>query len=53
MPTIAIGGGYGIGGRQDLRVFLDYRLFMQMPFVREFVTILPNTALHLGVIFDF
>jgi len=53
MPTIAIGGGYGIGGRKDLRVFLDYRLFMQMPFVREYVTILPNTALHLGVVFDF
>ncbi len=52
MPTIAIGGGYGLGGKRDLRLFLDYRLFMQAPFVREFVTILPNTALHLGVAFN-
>ncbi|HNE28937.1 MAG: hypothetical protein U0U46_08185 [Saprospiraceae bacterium] len=31
------------------RFFLDYQFFLQMPFAKQYVPLVPNTALHLGV----
>jgi hypothetical protein len=35
------------------RVFVDYQFFLQMPFVKSYVPLLPNTALHAGVALPF
>lgn len=43
----------GIGFRlpQDWSIVLAYQFYVQMPFVRSYVPVLPNTALHLGLQF--
>ncbi|MBX7204346.1 MAG: hypothetical protein K1X81_02875 [Bacteroidia bacterium] len=33
------------------RIFITYQLWMQMPFVKNYVPLLPNTALHIGYAF--
>lgn len=54
MASFAAGLGYRIGTAPDTpRVFVDYQFFLQMPFVKNYVPLLPNTALHLGVAFPF
>lgn len=35
--------------RRDYSVFLGYRLMFQMPFINNYVNILPYTSLHLGM----
>ncbi len=35
------------------RFFLDYQFFLQMPFVKSYVPLLPNTALHVGAAVPF
>ena len=47
--SLAIGLGYTFPGASGLRAQLAYRFYLQAPFVNEYVPILPNTALHLGV----
>jgi hypothetical protein len=32
------------------RIFIQYQFWLQMPFVKNYVPILPNTALHLGFV---
>jgi hypothetical protein len=48
-------GGAGLGFSytfsNNIRVFLAYQFYLQLPFIREYVAILPNTALHLGTSF--
>lgn len=51
MPTATLQLGYQFQKANPISVFLNYQLFMQLPFVNEYVPILPNTALHLGVSF--
>ncbi len=54
MGTFSAGAGYRMGSAQDAaRIFLDYQFFLQMPFVNNYVPVLPNTALHIGVAFPF
>ncbi len=54
MGSTALGLGYRLGESMDApRVFIDYQFFLQMPFVKNYVPLLPNTALHLGVAFPF
>lgn len=52
-PQFIFGAGAGIGYRFDQdkmikRVFLAYDVRMQLPFVKSYVTMLPNGALSLG-----
>ncbi|MCB9273274.1 MAG: hypothetical protein H6564_04490 [Lewinellaceae bacterium] len=49
MASLAIGMGYAFQGPRAPRIFLLYRFYIQVPFVNEYVPVLPNTALHLGV----
>ena len=49
MASFALGLGYSFHGQRAPRLFLHYRFYLQMPFVNEYVPVLPNTALHLGV----
>ena len=49
MVSISLGGGYTFQNMGNLRLFLAYQVYLQMPFVKEYVPILPNSALHLGV----
>ncbi|MGI9158338.1 MAG: hypothetical protein ACR2K1_01155, partial [Saprospiraceae bacterium] len=54
MGSAAFGLGYRLGSAPDApRIFLDYQFFLQMPFVKSYVPLLPNTALHAGVAFPF
>lgn len=34
---------------KPLRFFVDYQFYLQLPFVKSYVPLLPNTALHAGV----
>ncbi|MCB0549460.1 MAG: hypothetical protein KDD19_17935 [Phaeodactylibacter sp.] len=49
MGGLALGVGYSFQGKWAPRAFLAYRFYMQFPFVNEYVPVLPNTALHVGV----
>lgn len=54
MGSAAFGIGYRLSSAPDApRIFLDYQFFLQMPFVKSYVPLLPNTALHAGVAFPF
>jgi len=48
-----IGFGYNFGDATRLRrIFLNYDVRLQMPFVKSYVTLLPNGALSLGMQFN-
>jgi hypothetical protein len=54
MGGAALGLGYRLGSAPDApRIFLDYQFFLQAPFVKSYVPLLPNTAVHAGVAFPF
>lgn len=36
-------------GKIPPRIFLEYQFFLQMPFVRNYIPLEPNTAFHAGV----
>lgn len=53
-PQIMASGAFGLSytlprGPNPPRFFVDYQFLLQMPFVKSYVPLLPNTALHLGV----
>jgi hypothetical protein len=53
-PQVMAGAALGLSYTQQkathpLRFFLDYQFYLQMPFVKSYVPLLPNTLLHLGV----
>lgn len=53
-PQVMAGAALGLSYTQQkaakpLRFFLDYQVYMQMPFVKSYVPLLPNTLLHVGV----
>ena len=53
-PQAMAGAALGLSYTQQkqtkpLRFFLDYQFYLQMPFVKQYVTLLPNTLLHVGV----
>jgi hypothetical protein len=43
--------GAGVRLPKDWTILLAYQFYLQMPFVKSYVPVLPNTALHLGVQF--
>ncbi len=53
-PQVMAGATLGLSYTQQkaanpLRFFVDYQFYMQMPFVKSYVPLLPNTLLHAGV----
>lgn len=49
MGSMALGLSYQLQkGQHPPRFFVDYQFFLQMPFVKSYVPLLPNTALHIG-----
>lgn len=54
MGSTALGLGYRLRESMDApRVFIDYQFFLQMPFVKNYIPFMANTALHVGVAFPF
>ena len=56
-PQVMAGGTFGLSytlsGPNPPRFFLDYQFYLQMPFVKSYVPLLPNTALQIGAAFPF
>lgn len=49
---VGAGLGYNFGSETKLRrIFLNYDIRLQMPFVKSYVTLLPNGALSIGMQF--
>jgi hypothetical protein len=49
MATSALGLSYQVQkGQNSPRFFLDYQFFLQMPFVKSYVPLAPNTVFHVG-----
>ena len=53
-PQAMAGGTFGLSytlqkGQRPPRFFLDYQFYLQMPFAKQYVPVVPNVALHLGV----
>lgn len=50
-PQFMAGAGLGFGYaiRPETTVFLQYQFYLQMPFVKEYVPLVPNSALHFGI----
>lgn len=53
-PQAMAGAALGLSYTQQkaavpLRFFIDYQFYLQMPFVKSYVPLLPNTLLHVGV----
>ena len=54
MGSISLGLSYQLPkGQNPPRFFVDYQFFLQMPFVKSYVPLLPNTALHVGAAIPF
>jgi len=49
MGELTIDVGYRLSSRLDL--YLAYQFWLQTPFVNKYVPILPNNAVHLGIVF--
>lgn len=49
MISATLGANYLL--ENDVRLFLAYQFTMQLPFVREYVPLLPYTAIHAGIAF--
>jgi len=50
MVSLSLGAGYQVFQSADSPVlFITYQSFLQMPFIKSYVPVLPNTALHLGI----
>ena len=50
MASSALGLSYQVQrGQNSPRFFLDYQFFLQMPFVKSYVPLAPNTVFHVGV----
>ncbi|GEO06663.1 hypothetical protein AAE02nite_43270 [Adhaeribacter aerolatus] len=51
MGTFALGAGYLLNQNSErpVEIFTRYQFWVEAPFVRQYVPVLPNTALHLGL----
>ena len=51
MGTFALGLGYLVNPNSEnpMEVFTRYQFWVQAPFVRQYVPVLPNTAMHVGI----
>lgn len=53
-PQAMAGASFGLSytlqkGQHPPRFFLDYQFYLQMPFAKQYVPVVPNVALHVGV----
>ncbi|MFB6258196.1 MAG: hypothetical protein ABEH38_05850 [Flavobacteriales bacterium] len=46
---ITTGPAYRLPSAPDWQLFMNYRIWARLPYVAEYVPILPNVAFHLGV----
>jgi len=54
MVSVAFGLRYHLSDSSDgPQLFMNMQCFFQMPFIKSYVPVLPNTALHAGVAFPF
>lgn len=53
MGSVSLALGYDLQARSNIpfKLFLQYQFWLQTPFVNKYVPLLPNTALHLGLIY--
>ena len=54
MATAAVGVGYDLArthSKKPVRLFIQYQFWIQAPFVKNYVPVLPNTALQFGLRF--
>ncbi|MCK6691801.1 MAG: hypothetical protein L6Q97_06820 [Thermoanaerobaculia bacterium] len=49
MAGLTLGAGFRV--KDDWSILLAYQFYIQTPFVKSYVPVLPNTALHLGLQF--
>lgn len=48
MGGASLGLGYQLPVERPVRLFVAYHFYLQFPFVKQYVTLLPVTALHFG-----
>ena len=54
MASVALGLRYQLSDSSDgPQLFMNMQCFFQMPFIKSYVPVLPNTALHVGVALPF
>lgn len=55
MLSTALSIGYNLQSSFDipLKPYLQYQFWLQTPYVKEYVPLLPNAAVHLGVYYTF
>lgn len=54
MASVALGLRYHLSDSSDgPQLIMNMQCFFQMPFIKSYVPVLPNTALHAGVAFPF
>jgi hypothetical protein len=54
MVSTALGVRYRLSHSNDApQLFMHIQSFLQMPFIKSYVPVLPNTALHMGVSWPF
>lgn len=46
---LSTGPAYSPPSTPEWEFFLNYRIWAQMPFVKQYVPVLPNTAFHIGI----
>lgn len=49
---LATGPAYRFPGTRRWELFINYRFWVQTPFVQEYVPVLPNVAFHFGVRYE-
>ncbi len=47
MGAFSLGPGFTFGN--DMRLFLHYQFAMQLPFINEYVPVMPSSNVHLGL----
>ena len=55
MGTFALGAGYILNSQSEkpLEIFTRYQFWVQAPYVRKYVPVLPNTSLLIGLNYPF
>lgn len=53
MPSLTLSTGFSLEKKFNIpvEIFVDYQVWFQLPFVNQYVPVLPNVSLHLGTIF--
>lgn len=48
LPMVSFGAAHRLRGT-NISLFFNYQFWLQLPFVKQYVPVLPNTAFHIGV----